>query len=61
MSPHRVRHSSIMAALEATGENVRVVQQLSRHTKPEIVMRYDDNRKDLQGEMTGVLSGLLGK
>ncbi|BDM83765.1 hypothetical protein AM10699_66260 (plasmid) [Acaryochloris marina MBIC10699] len=23
-------------------------------------MRYDDNRKDLQGEMTEVLSGLLG-
>lgn len=59
MSPHRVRHSSITAALDATGGNVRAVQQLSRHAKPETVMRYDDNRKDLQGEVTGVLSGLL--
>lgn len=61
MSPHRVRHSSITAALDATGGNVRAVQQLSRHAKPETVMRYDDNRKDLQGEVTGVLSGLLGE
>lgn len=61
MSPHRVRHSSITTALDATGGNVRAVQQLSRHAKPEIVIRYDDNRKDLQGEVTGVLSGLLGE
>ncbi|BDM82925.1 tyrosine-type recombinase/integrase [Acaryochloris marina] len=61
MSPHRVRHSSITAALDATGGNVRAVQQLSRHAKPETVMRYDDNRKDLQGEVTGVLSRLLGE
>ncbi|NJM67993.1 MAG: hypothetical protein HC851_21180 [Acaryochloris sp. RU_4_1] len=59
MSPHRVRHSSITAALEATGGNVRAVQQLSRHAKPETVMRYDDNRNNLQGEVTELLSGLL--
>ena len=62
MSPHRVRHSSITAALDATSGNVRAVQQLSRHAKPEtVMMRYDDNRKDLQGEVTGVLSELLGE
>jgi integrase/recombinase XerC len=31
MSPHRVRHSSITAALDATDGNVRKVQKLSRH------------------------------
>ncbi|NJM68631.1 MAG: hypothetical protein HC851_24705 [Acaryochloris sp. RU_4_1] len=60
-SPHRVRHFSITAALEATAGNVRVVQQLSRHAKPETVMRYDDNRNNLQGEVTELLSGLLEK
>jgi integrase/recombinase XerC len=35
VSPHRIRHSSITAALDATGGNVRAVQQLSRHAKPD--------------------------
>ena len=55
ISPHRVRHSSITATLDATGGNVQAVQQLSRHAKPETLMRYDDNRKDLQGEVMGLL------
>ncbi|MGB3509034.1 MAG: tyrosine-type recombinase/integrase [Microcoleaceae cyanobacterium] len=33
MSPHRIRHSAITAALEATGD-IRKAQDLSRHTDP---------------------------
>jgi integrase/recombinase XerC len=32
MSPHRIRHSSITAALEATNGDIRRVQKLSRHS-----------------------------
>lgn len=60
LSPHRIRHSSITAALDATGCDVRKVQQLSRHKKLETLTLYDDNRRDHQGHVTGLLSELLG-
>jgi integrase/recombinase XerC len=44
MSPHRVRHSAITAALDATDGNIRKVQKLSRHADPRTLMIYDDNR-----------------
>jgi integrase/recombinase XerC len=60
LSPHRLRHSSITLALDLTGGDVRRVQRLSRHAKVDTVMRYDDARHDMQGEVTGLLSGALG-
>jgi integrase/recombinase XerC len=59
MSPHRVRHSSITAALDATGGDVRRVQKLSRHNDVNILMAYDDNRQNAQGEITNLLDDLL--
>ena len=44
MSPHRIRHSAITAALDATDGNVRKVQKLSRHRQLDTLMIYDDNR-----------------
>ncbi len=58
MSPHRVRHSSITAALEATDGNVRKVQKLSRHKSLDTLMVYDDNRSKDQEELTELLSDL---
>jgi integrase/recombinase XerC len=58
MSPHRVRHSSITAALDATGGNVRKVQKLSRHRQIDTLMIYDDNRAKDQVELSEMLSGL---
>ncbi|MFM6453394.1 MAG: tyrosine-type recombinase/integrase, partial [Planktothrix sp.] len=55
MSPHRIRHSSITAALDATGGDVRRVQKLSRHHDLNTLMIYDDNRKNAQGEITNLL------
>lgn len=59
MSPHRVRHSSITAALDATEGNVRKVQKLSRHKQIDTLMIYDDNRSNDQAELTQLLSELM--
>jgi integrase/recombinase XerC len=59
MSPHRVRHSGITAALDATGGDVRRVQKLSRHKNVQTLLIYDDNRQDSQGEISEMLSDLL--
>lgn len=58
MSPHRIRHSSITAALEATNGNVVAVQRLSRHAKVETVMVYEDNRRAYQAEVTNLLAAM---
>ncbi len=52
MSPHRIRHSSITAALDATNGNVRKVQKLSRHSQIDTLMVYDDNRQQDQLEIS---------
>ncbi|AUB36127.1 xerC, integrase/recombinase XerC [Nostoc flagelliforme CCNUN1] len=56
MSPHRVRHSGITTALDATGGDARKVQRLSRHAKLDTLMIYDDNRRNQQGEVTDLLA-----
>ena len=58
LTPHKLRHSAITAALDAGG-TVREVQKLSRHAKLETLQRYDDSRADHQGKMSQLLSGLL--
>jgi len=59
MSPHRIRHSAITAALDATDGNVRKVQKLSRHRQLDTLMIYDDNRGRDQAEVTGLLDDLV--
>lgn len=59
MSPHRCRHSSITAAAEATGGDIRKVQKLSRHRDVSTVMVYVDAAADLQGEVSELLAALL--
>lgn len=59
MSPHRCRHSSITAALNATNGNLRKVQDLSRHARIETVVIYDDNRTNAQGGLTNLLGDIL--
>ena len=59
LSPHRIRHSSVTAALEATGGDVRTVQKLSRHKKLDTLMIYDDNRQNAQGNVTSILADLV--
>ncbi len=59
MSPHRVRHSAITAALDAHDGNVRKVQKLSRHAKIETLMKYDDNRQKVQRDVTELLDSMF--
>jgi integrase/recombinase XerC len=59
LSPHRLRHSAITAALETTNGDVRSVQKLSRHSSLNTLMIYDDNRKNEQGRVTALLEDLL--
>ena len=59
LSPHRIRHSGITAALDATNGDVRKVQKFSRHADLNTLMIYDDNRKNVQGEITDLLSNLI--
>jgi integrase/recombinase XerC len=59
LSPHRIRHSGITAALDATNGDVRKVQKFSRHADLNTLMIYDDNRRNIQGEITDLLADLL--
>lgn len=59
MSPHRIRHSAITAALDATNGDVRKVQKLSRHRKLDTLMIYDDNRTNMQGQVSDLLGNIL--
>ena len=59
LHPHALRHMAITACLDATGGDVRTAQRLSRHADVRTLQRYDDNREDLQGKATALLSALL--
>lgn len=59
MSPHRIRHSAITAALDATDGDVRKVQKLSRHRQLDTLMIYDDNRGSYQQEVTALLDDMV--
>lgn len=59
VSPSRLRHSAITAALDMTNGNVRKVQSLSRHKDLNTLMIYDDNRNSYQGEVTSLLGDAI--
>jgi integrase/recombinase XerC len=49
--PHGLRHQGATRLLDITGGDVRAVQRWARHRSINIIMRYDDNRTDIAGEM----------
>ena len=59
MSPHRILHSAITVALDATDGDVRKVQKLSRHRNLNTLMIYDDNRSRDQQDVTEMLDGMF--
>jgi integrase/recombinase XerC len=59
VSPHRLRHSSITAFLDASGGNLRAAQALSRHRNQNTLNLYDDNRRQEQKGASGMLEDLL--
>jgi integrase/recombinase XerC len=54
--PHSLRHQAITRALDLTGGDVRAVARFSRHRNIQILTRYDDNRKDLAGEVAALVA-----
>ncbi len=56
VSPHGLRHSAITAALEKTNGNVAAVKRFSRHVDLNTLMKYDDNRTDVGGDITELLA-----
>jgi integrase/recombinase XerC len=59
VSPHRLRHSSITAFLDASGGNLPAAQALSRHSNQNTLTLYDDNRRQEQKGASGMLEDLL--
>jgi integrase len=59
--PHGLRHTAITAALDETNGNVRAAREFSGHASIEVLMRYDDNRKDIDGEVAGKVVRRLAK
>lgn len=49
--PHGLRHAAITAALDVTKGDVRAVQRFSRHKNLQTLLRYDDARQDLAGDV----------
>lgn len=55
---HGLRHSAITQALDDNEGDLRKVARFSRHKNIQTLLKYDDNRKDLGGE---VAKGLAKK
>lgn len=55
--PHGIRHTAITQALDRTGGNVRSVQRFSRHANLQTLTIYDDNRRNIAGEIAELVAG----
>ena len=56
--PHGIRHLAITSALDAMKGDVRAVQKFSRHKDLRVLNVYDDNRRDLAGEVAAMVAGM---
>jgi len=59
--PHGLRHAAITAALDETNGNVRAAREFSGHASVEVLMKYDDNRKDAGGEVASKVIRRISK
>lgn len=51
IGPHVLGDAAITAALDETNGNVREVRNFSGHAGIEVVVKYEDNRRDRDGEV----------
>lgn len=58
--PHKLRHSFVNEALEATNGNLHAVRKAARWAKLDTVVAYDDNRTDLAGDVAKLVSARIG-
>jgi len=54
--PHGLRHSAITQALDLTNGNYQAVAKFSRHKNVQVITLYDDNRKDLGGNIAAMVA-----
>jgi integrase/recombinase XerC len=54
--PHALRHAAITEVLNRTNGNMRAAQTFAAHGSPNTTQKYDDARKDVAGEMAGILA-----
>lgn len=56
--PHGLRHASITAVLDATGD-LRAAQRHGRHASANTTLKYDDNRSDIAGKAAQTVASIL--
>lgn len=54
--PHGLRHLAITSALDLTNGDVRAVQRFSRHKDVRVINKYDDNRRDIAGDVAKMVA-----
>jgi integrase/recombinase XerC len=54
--PHGLRHLAITSALDLTKGDVRAVKKFSRHRDMRVLNTYDDNRRDLAGDVARLVA-----
>ncbi len=59
LRPHGIRHTAITRAGELTNGNLVAMASFSRHKKLDVLGKYLDNMKDLQGETAALLAGTI--
>jgi integrase/recombinase XerC len=52
---HSLRHEAVTRILELTNGNIDAAQKFARHADPKTTQRYNDNRRDVAGEMARLL------
>lgn len=57
--PHGLRHTAITRVLDLTRGDVRQAQRFSRHADVRTLARYDDDRADVGGKLSALLSADL--
>jgi integrase/recombinase XerC len=55
VKPHGLRHAAITRALDVTNGDIRKVRQFSRHKSHDLLIKYDDNRKDFAKEISNLV------
>lgn len=55
--PHGLRHAAITEALDLTHGDARAVRRFARHASLDTVLVYDDNRRDLGGQVARLVAG----
>ncbi|MBI5059906.1 tyrosine-type recombinase/integrase [candidate division KSB1 bacterium] len=59
VNPHGLRHAAITEALDLMHGDVRSVQRFSRHKDIRTLTVYDDNRRDMGGEVAKLVAASI--